>query len=277
MVKTGLTTMAKTPPLSVFCSYSQRDEKLRAQVATGLAGLVRDGLLREAWYDRKTIAGENWAKEIHKNLEESDIILFLVSSNFIDSDYCMGIEVVRAIARHKTGDARVIPIILEPCDWESAPFGELQALPGGGKPLRVWTAVNKNRLKEISQGMRKVAVELCATGNRSSNARSLPKLDANQTVLAYLCNRVEQDWQLRDAWQRHYSSFALRRRPFVCVVHGPAQEDHAGYIRRLTAYSFPQEIGRGRDFEIHRPLRVQWPEGSADRSSALSEIGRAHV
>lgn len=267
--------MAKSLPLAVFCSYSQKDEKLRAQVATGLAGLVREGLIREAWYDRKTTPGEEWANAIDRNLEESDIILFLVSANFIASDYCMGIEVVRAMARHEKGDARVIPIILEPCDWKVAPFDGLQALRLGGQPLRAWNIVNKKRLVEVSQGMRKVVAGLLANGHGASNRRSLSMLDASQTVLAYLCNRVEQDRQLRDAWKLHYSSLALRRRPFVCIVHGPVQEDHSGYLRRVSDYSFPQEIGLGRDFEIHRPIRVPWQPDAEDPTSVLSGMLRS--
>jgi hypothetical protein len=146
--------MAKSTPLSVFCSYSRKDEKLRAEIYKCLTSLVRDGLIREAWYDRMTTGGEEWAMAIDRNLESADIVLFLVSANFISSDYCTGIEVVRAIARHKRGDAHVVPIILEPCDWESAPFAEFQALPIGGQPLRKWMAVNKVRLNEISKGMR---------------------------------------------------------------------------------------------------------------------------
>ena len=67
--------------------------------------------------------------EIDKNLEEAQIILLLVkSSSFLASDYCVDIELKRAIERHEEGTARVIPIILRPCDWHTAPFARLQAL-----------------------------------------------------------------------------------------------------------------------------------------------------
>jgi hypothetical protein len=266
--------MPKSPPLSVFCSYAHKDEPLRATVATGLAGLVRDGLIHEAWYDREISPGSEWAYQIDKRIDQADIILLLVSPNFISSDYSMGREVVRSLQRHNNDEARVVPIILQPCDWGTAPFAELQALPVGGEPLRVWTMVNKRRLLEISTGMRKVVQELTTSGNDSANRRLVPTLDASQTILAYLCNRVEQDRQLREAWNSHYESFALRRRPFVCVVHGPVQEDHAGYLRRLSSYSFPQEIGLGRGFEIRRPVKVRWPEGSADKPTDSSEMLR---
>ncbi len=247
---------------------------MQAKVGDSLALLVRDGLIHKPWDDREISGGSEWAFVIDKRIDQADIILFMVSSNFFASDYSMGKEVVRSLERHKDGEARVVPIILRTCDWRNAPFADLQALPVGGVPLRKGTTVNDDRLLEISTGLRKVVQELTTGGSGSAGGRLLPTLEANQTILAYLCNRVEQDRQLRDEWNSHYNSFALRRRPFVCVVHGPVQEDHAGYLRRLSAYSFPQEIGLGRGFEIRRPVKVRWPEGSADKTAASSEMLR---
>jgi inactive STAND len=113
---------------------------------------------------------------------------------------------------------------------------------------------------------------LCGSSDSSANRAAHRALDPSQTVLAYLCNRTEQDRQLRDAWQLHYSSFQRRRRPFVCVVQGSVLEDHIGYIRRLTSYSVPQAIGLGPDCEIGRPIRVKWPENSADRNAVASAL-----
>jgi hypothetical protein len=266
--------MAKSPPLSVFCSYAHEDASLQAKVGDSLALLVREGKIHKPWDDREISAGSEWAFVIDERIDQADIILFLVSSNFFASDYSMGVEVVRSLARHNKGEARVVPIILEYCEWNKASFAALQVLPVGGEPLRAWNKVNKKRLLEISTGMRKVVQELTTGANGPAGGRLLPTLEANQTILAYLCNRVEQDRQLRDAWNSHYNSFALRRRPFVCVVHGPVQEDHAGYLRRLSAYSFPQEIGMGRGFEIGQPVKVRWPEGSADKTAASSDMLR---
>ena len=52
-----------------------------------------------------------------QHIETSQIILLLVSAEFLNSDYCYDVELKRAIARHDAGDARVVPIILRPCDW----------------------------------------------------------------------------------------------------------------------------------------------------------------
>jgi TIR domain len=75
------------------------------------------------------LAGSDWATDINQNLELADIILFLVSPNFIDSEYCYGIEMVKAIERDQTKTARAIPVIICYCDWSPTPLGKLQALP----------------------------------------------------------------------------------------------------------------------------------------------------
>ena len=63
----------------------------------------------------------------------SEIILLLISPNFMHSDYCYSIEMRRALERHERGEARVIPVILRPVDWKGTPIGELQALPTDGE------------------------------------------------------------------------------------------------------------------------------------------------
>ena len=82
------------------------------------------------WHDRNISAGTEWEREINKHLNEADIILLLISPDFIASDYCYSKEMKWAMDRHERGEARVIPIILRPVDnWKGAPFGKLQALP----------------------------------------------------------------------------------------------------------------------------------------------------
>jgi Uma2 family endonuclease len=66
------------------------------------------------------------------------IILLLISSDFLASEYCYGIEMQHALARHATGEASVIPVILRPVDWHRAPFAHLQCVPASKKPVTLW-------------------------------------------------------------------------------------------------------------------------------------------
>jgi formylglycine-generating enzyme required for sulfatase activity len=126
-------------PVKVFLSYSHRDEELRNELVQHLSGLVRSGKI-EIWHDRKILAGTEWAEQIDKNLEQAQIVLFLVSADFIDSQYCFDIEMTRALERHNGKTAHVIPVIVRDCDWHHAPFAKLQAVPTDGKAVMIWGA-----------------------------------------------------------------------------------------------------------------------------------------
>ncbi len=113
----------------------------------------------DSWYDCDIKPGSDWADQINENLESAQIILLLVSADFIVSDYCWGMEMTRAMERHEEDEARVVPIILRDCDWTSAPFGKLQALPKNAQSVTSF-ANQDQAFSDIARGIRKVAEEL---------------------------------------------------------------------------------------------------------------------
>ncbi len=147
-------------PVELFFSYSHKDEKLRDRLEPHLSMLKRDKVIK-AWHDRKISAGTEWAKAIDDNLNSAGIILLLVSADFLASDYCYDLEMQRAMERHEAGEARVIPIILKPVDWTSAPFSKLQAFPKNAKPVTKWTPQDE-AFANIAQGIRQAATEMAA-------------------------------------------------------------------------------------------------------------------
>ncbi|RCJ15846.1 hypothetical protein A6S26_05965 [Nostoc sp. ATCC 43529] len=155
-------------PVKVFFSYSHKDEALRDELATHLIMMKRQGVI-EAWHDRQISAGTEWANAIDENLEVADIILLLVSANFLASNYCYDTEMKRAMERHETRQARVIPIILKPSDWNGAPFGKLQALPKNALPITKWQDQDEAFLN-VAQGIRRVVEEIAKSKTSSSTA-----------------------------------------------------------------------------------------------------------
>ncbi|MFZ5558490.1 MAG: toll/interleukin-1 receptor domain-containing protein [Pseudomonadota bacterium] len=121
----------------IFFSYSHDDEAYRDQLEKHLAMLRHQGLI-ESWHDRRITAGSQLDAAIDAQLESADIVLLLVSSSFLASDYCYSIEMKRAMQRHASGDAVVVPVIVRPCDWHAAPFGGLLAAPKDGKAITQW-------------------------------------------------------------------------------------------------------------------------------------------
>lgn len=148
----------------VFISYSHKDDDLRDRLRAHLSLLERDGLV-EAWDDRAILAGDEWADEIDQRLELADIILLLVSADFIRSEYCYGKEMTHALERHAAKDDRavVIPVILRACDWQSAPFAKLQSLPRDGKPLSEWKSED-DYFAAVAKGLRKRILSLVEPG-----------------------------------------------------------------------------------------------------------------
>jgi tetratricopeptide (TPR) repeat protein len=121
----------------LFFSYSHKDEELRNELETHLALLKRQGVL-SSWHDRRITAGSDFDQTISSELESSQIVLLLVSAHFLASDYCYEKEMIRSLEKHEDGSAVVIPVILHPCDWHSAPFGHLRATPTDGKPVSMY-------------------------------------------------------------------------------------------------------------------------------------------
>lgn len=144
--------------IKIFITYSHKDEDFRSELEKHLSLLKRQGLIA-SWNDHMIVAGQEWVGEIDVHLNAAQIILLLISPDFMHSDYCYSIEMQRAMERHEAEEALIIPIILRPTDWKGALFGKLQALPNNGKPI----TKRRNRddaFLEIAMGIRKAIEEL---------------------------------------------------------------------------------------------------------------------
>ena len=136
----------------LFFSYTHVDEELRDRIELSLIMLRRQGLI-DNFHDRQITAGEQFDNRISAELEAAEIILLLVSSDFLASEYCYSVEVDRALERHKSGEACVIPIILRTCDWKQSPLKDLLALPEDGKPVTKWADTDEV-MQNITEGVR---------------------------------------------------------------------------------------------------------------------------
>jgi hypothetical protein len=147
-------------PLLVFYSYADADpdRRYKDELDKHLEMLRRDGVIK-TWHNGMIAPGSASETEIRDHLEGADIIVLLVSADFLSSVSCYDKDLAQAMERHERGDAVVIPVIARPCDWESAPFGKLQALPPGARPIAKW----RNRddaWTKVSQGIRAAAKKI---------------------------------------------------------------------------------------------------------------------
>lgn len=171
---------------SLFFSYSHKDEDLRDQLETQLAMLKRQGVIN-TWHDRRIGVGGNLHHAISEHVEQDDVILLLVSADFLASDYCYDVEMSRAMERQASGEAVVIPIILRPCDWHGAPFSHLMATPPDGRPITQWPDRDQAFL-EVAKAIRKAVEKLEGTKAEPTPAiamSSRPQSVMGQTSTAF--------------------------------------------------------------------------------------------
>ena len=133
-------------PVSIFISYSHKDENFRNELGTHLRVLERTGIVT-SWHDRRILPGSDWSREIDQHIEQADIFLCLVSADFFDSDYCWEREMKRALVRHSAGQTVVIPILIKPVAW--------------GKTADVLTAENLLKARRMCEAFDEHA-EACA-------------------------------------------------------------------------------------------------------------------
>jgi tetratricopeptide (TPR) repeat protein len=147
-----------TAPLKVFISYAHADEAYRKTLAKHLSALEAEGLI-VIWHDRKITGGREWAGAIDDALRSADIVLLLISADFLASDYCNDIELTEAIRRHDAAQTRVVPVILRSCDWEHSRFARFNALPPEGVPV-VEAEHPDQRFVAVAKGLRAIVAEL---------------------------------------------------------------------------------------------------------------------
>ena len=144
--------------LRVFISYSHHDEEHRKNLEKSLKLLQRSGLI-EFWNDRKLLAGDDFDNQIKSELNISDIVIFLVSLEFLASDYIDSLEVSTALKLHKEGQIVVVPIIVRPSPFKEADFSHLLALPKDGKAITTWNDEDIAWL-DVHEGLRKLCLQM---------------------------------------------------------------------------------------------------------------------
>jgi hypothetical protein len=159
-------------PIDVFYLYSHKDEDLRAELAAHLAGLP--GI--NEWHDQRIGAGEDYRAAIEAQLNAARVILLLVSADFLASDEREA-DLKRALERHRSGEARLIPIVLRACSYKDMPFAALGVLPRGGKAVTSWP--NRDEAwREVAEAIRDVVKKLGDpqwARRRPASSRRAPK------------------------------------------------------------------------------------------------------
>jgi hypothetical protein len=260
----------------VFFSYSHKDEPLRDRLEVHLAMLKRQGII-ETWHDRRIVAGDEFHNRIGDELDRADAILLLVSPDFLASDYCYDVEVARAMQRHEAGAARVIPVVLRPCDWHSAPFGKLNAAPRDGKPISTWPDLDEAFLDVV-----KAIKAALVTPAKPASGRAPPGVAHSAAVMPASSSprssnlRVKKQFTDADKDRHLDESFEYMARFFEGSLH-ELEQRNAGLqtaFRRIDADSFTAVVYRdGKTVAECRISRGGWIDGGITYSSSARRQG----
>ncbi|MFQ5525765.1 MAG: TIR domain-containing protein [Thermoanaerobaculia bacterium] len=166
-----------TQPVPVFWSYAHEDEWCRDELGKHLAPL-RQAELIDDWHDRGIRAGDDWEESIAEKLESARMFLFLVSSDFLASDYITGREMPRALDRKDAGHAVIIPVIVRPCRWQESEIAKrkLQVVPRNAKPVTKWDNIDE-ALENVAEGVTETVRSLApSAGGLKDLAAELARL-----------------------------------------------------------------------------------------------------
>jgi len=149
--------LSRTPKASLFVSYSHKDEVFCDELRGALTPYERTGTLK-VWDDTCVVPGQNWEDEILAKLTTADIVILLLSNDFIGSDYCFKQEMQIARERDKAGECAIVPIVVRACRYDQVELGRLQAILPNGKPIKqnkdrdaAWLDVTKQLDKVIAR------------------------------------------------------------------------------------------------------------------------------
>jgi WD40 repeat protein len=235
--------------IKLFYCYAHKDKLLRDELEKHLSVLKRRGFLT-TWYDQEIMPGEVWKQAIHTNLETADVVLLLISPDFMNSDYCYGVEMQRALERHAQGETYVIPIILRSVYWEDAPFGHLQVLPTDGKPVN--SAFWRNRDEAFANVVNHLRRMITTLGLEASITPQ--ELSSQAPALANLSPQAQQSPNIDAAFS---SSPVAQSLPSTQTAHSDPPLLGSVAIQR-NGYEIKEASARARMLNDH--CQVDWGE-----------------
>ena len=139
--------------LKLFITYSHKNTAEKDELITRLALLKHEGLI-SIWHDNEILPGDKWRNTIFSNLDDSDLLLYLTSAHSLDSENCN-----KELAAALNAEIRVVPIILENCDWQHHQLSDFQALPDRAKPIDKWPP-RSDGWQNVVSGIRKTVADM---------------------------------------------------------------------------------------------------------------------
>jgi hypothetical protein len=235
-------------PVRVFLSYAHADESLRHKFETHLAMLKREGEI-EVWHDRELVVGDHLDDEISDYLETADLIVLLVSADFLASYYCYEREMARALERADAGASRLAPIILRACDWKSTPFAKYVLAPTDARPIVEHPDIDAAFLQVVNELRRAISKVTEGRADNSAGAGEETEVFIEDTVSVPRSSnlRIRKEFSEADAARFLDDAFEFIFRFFENTVSELQKRNPGieGIVRRSNAERFTVELFQG--------------------------------
>ena len=248
--------MSKPSPLKVFITYSHKNRAEKDELKTSLSVMERKGEI-EIWHDNEMLAGDKWSEKISESLAKSDILLYLVSRYSLESENCNK-ELAEGLQK---GKKRVIPIILENCDWKVHELSNFEVLPNKGQAINKWTP-ESDGWQNVVDGMRKTFDEM-------RKVKAEPSTDEQEKIIRLAVSLFEQ------------ANFLVMLGQFDQAIQAYSEvitsglDDAAAYNNRGVAYGnmgdHEQAIA---DFDKAIALEPDYAEAYVNRGTAYARKGK---
>lgn len=138
----------RTKKKKVFISYSTEDSNFAKYFKILLSKPIYN--LSVFMAEQDIIVGSKWDEVIKTELDEADIVIFLISGNTLASQYINDVEIIKAFDRHKRNEVVIIPIILKECDWQDSEFNGIQVVPSKGAVLKPEYLLQYDNMKDTA-------------------------------------------------------------------------------------------------------------------------------
>jgi TIR domain len=210
----------------LFYSYCHEDAELRKKLGAHLASLRHQGKIVE-WHDREIKPGAKWQAEISTELDSAHLIMLLISSDFLDSEYCFGVEVEHALARLKRHEVKVVPVLLRPCLWEESRFSEMQVIPRDARAITSWPSVDE-AFKTVAEEIRNIVSDP-------------PPAPLSETAIDHAIRALPPSLELVRGQIRSYANLYEKTRQRMRPSHERTQrmEEIFQQMRALATASYP--------------------------------------
>ena len=229
-----------------FISYSHADESIVDRLHKHLAQLRREDKIT-TWVDKQILAGTDLDDDISNSLKGADYFLAIVSADYLSSNYCFEKEFKEALKLHEKKNLQIIPIIAEPCDWKTSPFGKMKAIPKDGKPISEWTNKEAALLNVTDELRRLVDSKKFPTVERNHNQTFNPgitrrvKVKRDFTKVDIMDFRDESFKIIKDYFKESLKEINgveqiqarlvdEEKKSFTCLISNRAKINSNGYI-----------------------------------------------